>query len=447
MKRTWIYNATIVNEGLKFAGSVVVEDDTICEVLQGEVRPSVPCDAEIDARGCYLIPGVIDDHVHFRDPGLTHKADMASETAAAAAGGVTSFMDMPNCNPQTTTLEALENKFADAANKCIINYSFYFGATNNNTELLQQLDKKHVCGVKLFMGASTGNMLVDRIESLRKIFSEAGMLIAAHCEDQTIIRWNTELVKSKYGEEDVDILFHPRIRSEEACWRSSSLAVQLAKETGARLHILHVSTARELELFEDKPISEKKITSEACVSHLMFCDEDYKTLGARIKCNPSIKTKNDRDMLRRALTTNRIDVIGTDHAPHLLKEKEGGALKAVSGMPSLQFSLVSIMELVHEGVLTVEQLVQKMCHAPAELFQIEKRGYIRPGYKADLVLVNPDSEWVVTSDCVLSKCGWSPMEGRRFHAKVEKTFVNGTLVYSDGKVDTLHRGEPLAFNR
>lgn len=313
--------------------------------------------------------------------------------------------------------------------------------------MLQQLDKKHVCGVKLFMGASTGNMLVDRIESLRKIFSEAGMLIAAHCEDQTIIRWNTELVKSKYGEEDVDILFHPRIRSEEACWRSSSLAVQLAKETGARLHILHVSTARELELFEDKPISEKKITSEACVSHLMFCDEDYKTLGARIKCNPSIKTKNDRDMLRRALTTNRIDVIGTDHAPHLLKEKEGGALKAVSGMPSLQFSLVSIMELVHEGVLTVEQLVQKMCHAPAELFQIEKRGYIRPGYKADLVLVNPDSEWEVTSDCVLSKCGWSPMEGRRFHAKVEKTFVNGTLVYSDGKVDTLHRGEPLAFNR
>lgn len=447
MKRTWIYNATIVNEGLKFAGSVVVEDDTICEVLQGEVRPSVPCDAEIDARGSYLIPGVIDDHVHFRDPGLTHKADMASETAAAAAGGVTSFMDMPNCNPQTTTLEALENKFADAANKCIVNYSFYFGATNNNTELLQQLDKKHVCGVKLFMGASTGNMLVDRIESLRKIFSEAGILIAAHCEDQTIIRWNTELVKSKYGEEDVDILFHPRIRSEEACWRSSSLAVQLAKETGARLHILHVSTARELELFEDKPISEKKITSEACVSHLMFCDEDYKTLGARIKCNPSIKTKNDRDMLRRALTTNRIDVIGTDHAPHLLKEKEGGALKAVSGMPSLQFSLVSIMELVHEGVLTVEQLVQKMCHAPAELFQIEKRGYIRPGYKADLVLVNPDSEWEVTSDCVLSKCGWSPMEGRRFRAKVEKTFVNGTLVYSDGKVDTLHRGEPLAFNR
>lgn len=447
MKRTWIYNATIVNEGLKFAGSVVIEGDTISEVLQGETRPSVLCDIEIDAHGCYLIPGVIDDHVHFRDPGLTHKADMLSETTAAAAGGVTSFMDMPNCNPQTTTLEALDNKFADAANKCIVNYSFYFGATNNNVDLLHELDKTHVCGVKLFMGASTGNMLVDRIESLRKIFAEAGMLIAAHCEDQTIIRWNTELVKSKYGEEDVDISFHPRIRSEEACWHSSSLAVQLAKETGARLHILHVSTARELALFEDKPIAEKRITSEACVSHLMFCDEDYKTLGARIKCNPSIKTRNDRDMLRKALSTNLIDVIGTDHAPHLLTEKQGGALKAVSGMPSLQFSLVSIMELVREGVLTVEQLVQKMCHAPAELFQIDRRGYIRPGYKADLVLVNPDSEWEVAKDCVLSKCGWSPMEGKHFHAKVEKTFVNGTLVYSDGKVDTQHRGEALVFNR
>lgn len=446
MKRTWIYNATIVNEGLKFTGSVVIENDIISEVLQGDTRPSTPCDTEIDAHGYYLIPGVIDDHVHFRDPGLTHKADMASETAAAAAGGVTAFMDMPNCNPQTTTLEALENKFSDAATKCIVNYSFYFGATNNNANLLKELDKKHVCGVKLFMGASTGNMLVDRIEALRNIFTDAGMLIAAHCEDQTIIRWNTDLIKSKYGE-DADISFHPRIRSEEACWRSSSLAVQLAKETGARLHILHVSTARELDLFEDKPISEKKITSEACVSHLMFCDKDYQTLGARIKCNPSIKTQTDCDALRQALTGNRIDVIGTDHAPHLLEEKKGGALKAVSGMPSLQFSLVSIMELVHEGIITVEQLVQKMCHAPAELYQIDRRGYIRRGYKADLVLVNPNCEWEITPECILSKCGWSPMEGKRFHAKVEKTFVNGTLVYSDGKVNTSHRGEALTFNR
>lgn len=446
MKRTWIHHATIVNEGRSFTGSVVIEGEQISEVLEGDARPSSVCDEEIDAHGWFLLPGVIDDHVHFRDPGLTHKADMATETAAAAAGGVTSFMDMPNCNPQTTTLETLDQKFADAATKCIVNYSFYFGATNNNADLLARLDKTHVCGVKLFMGASTGNMLVDRMDTLRKIFSEAGMLIATHCEDQHIIRRNTELFKEKYGE-DPDVCFHPMIRSEEACWESSSLAVRLAKETGARLHILHVSTARELELLENKPLHEKRITGEACVSHLFFCDEDYKTLGTRIKCNPSIKTRHDRDALRAALRTDLIDVIGTDHAPHLLSEKQGGALKAVSGMPTLQFSLASIYELVHEGVLSMEQLVQKMCHAPAELFRIKNRGYIRPGYQADLVLLNPNREWTVTPDCIESKCGWSPMEGRTFHGKVEKTFVNGTLVYADGKVDKTHRGQALVFER
>ena len=446
MKRTWIHHATIVNEGRKFAGSVVIEGEKISEVLEGDALPSSPCEEEIDASGRFLLPGVIDDHVHFRDPGLTHKADMATETAAAAAGGVTSFMDMPNCNPQTTTLEALDNKFADAARKCIVNYSFYFGATNTNADLIGQLDKTHVCGVKLFMGASTGNMLVDRMETLRKIFSEAGMLVATHCEDQNIIRKNTETFKEKYGE-DPDVCFHPLIRSEQACWESSSLAVRLAKETGARLHILHVSTARELELFDDKPLSEKRITAEACVSHLFFCDEDYKTLGTRIKCNPSIKTRRDRDALRAALRTDRIDVIGTDHAPHLLSEKQGGALKAVSGMPTLQFSLASVCELVREGVLSMEQLVQKMCHAPAELFRIKGRGYIRPGYQADLVLLNPNAEWTVTADCIQSKCGWSPMEGRTFHAKVEKTFVNGHLVYSDGKATDTPRGQALIFER
>ena len=446
MKRTWIHHATIVNEGRQFAGSVVIEGEKISEVLEGDALPSSPCEEEIDASGRFLLPGVIDDHVHFRDPGLTHKADMATETAAAAAGGVTSFMDMPNCNPQTTTLEALDSKFADAARKCIVNYSFYFGATNTNADLLGQLDKTRVCGVKLFMGASTGNMLVDRMETLRRIFSEAGMLIATHCEDQNIIRKNTETFKEKYGE-DPDVCFHPLIRSEQACWESSSLAVRLAKETGARLHILHVSTARELELFDDKPLSEKRITAEACVSHLFFCDEDYKTLGTRIKCNPSIKTRRDRDALRAALRTDRIDVIGTDHAPHLLSEKQGGALKAVSGMPTLQFSLASVCELVREGVLSMEQLVQKMCHAPAELFQIKGRGYIRPGYQADLVLLNPNAEWTVTADCIQSKCGWSPMEGRTFHAKVEKTFVNGHLVYSDGKVTDTPRGQALIFER
>lgn len=446
MKRIWINHAVIVNEGRKFNGSVVIEGEKIAEVLEGEDCPAAPCDEEVDAQGSYLLPGVIDDHVHFRDPGLTHKADMASETAAAAAGGVTSFMDMPNCNPQTTSIEALNNKFADAATKCVVNYSFYFGATNNNTDQLPLLDKKHVCGVKVFMGASTGNMLVDRMESLKKIFANAGMLIATHCEDQNIIRQNTELYKKQYGE-DPDVIYHPLIRNEQACYESSSLAVRLAKETGARLHILHISTARELELFEDKPLSEKKITAEACVSHLFFCDEDYKTLGTRIKCNPSIKTKADRDALRKALSSHKIDVIGTDHAPHLLSEKQGGALKAVSGMPTLQFSLVSIYELVHEGVLSIEQLVEKMCHAPAELYQIHQRGYIRPGYQADLVLLNPNHEWEVTTECIQSKCGWSPMEGRHYHAKVEKTFVNGDVVYADGKVDTAHRGQALSFDR
>ena len=446
MKRIWIKNAVIVNEGRKYKGSVVISGETIAEVLEGDAHPSEPCEEEQDANGCYLLPGVIDDHVHFRDPGLTHKADMASETAAAAAGGVTSFMDMPNCNPQTTSIEALNNKFADAATKCVVNYSFYFGATNNNTDQLALLDKRHVCGVKVFMGASTGNMLVDRMESLKKIFANAGMLIATHCEDQNTIRENTEIFKQKYGD-DPAIIYHPQIRNEEACYHSSSLAVKLAKETGARLHILHISTAKELELFEDKPISQKQITAEACVSHLFFCDEDYKTLGTRIKCNPAIKTKADRDGLRKALTSHKIDVIGTDHAPHLLSEKAGGALKAVSGMPTLQFSLVSIYELVHEGVLSIEQLVEKMCHAPAELYQIHHRGYIRPGYQADLVLLNPAHEWEVTADCIQSKCGWSPMEGRHYHAKVEKTFVNGDVVYADGKVDTSHRGQALEFDR
>ena len=433
MKRTWIHHAIIVNEGRRFAGSVVIEGEKIQEIIEGDGKPTADCDEQIDAEGCFLLPGVIDDHVHFRDPGLTQKADMASETAAAAAGGVTAFMDMPNCNPQTTTLEALDNKFQDAATKCIVNYSFYFGATNNNTHLLKELDKTRVCGVKLFMGASTGNMLVDRMEALKKIFSEAGMLIATHCEDQNTIRQNTEHYKQLYGE-DLDISFHPLIRDEEACYRSSSLAVALAKETGARL-------------LEDRPLTEKKITAEACVSHLMFCDEDYARLSARIKCNPSIKTKADRDALRKALTTNLIDVIATDHAPHLLSEKQGGALKAVSGMPTLQFSLVSIYELVHEGLLSMEQLVQKMCHAPAQLFQISRRGFIRPGYQADLVLLNPHKEWTVTPDCIESKCGWSPMEGHTFHGKVEKTFVNGAVVYENGKVDKAHRGQALKFER
>ena len=446
MKRTWIKNAQIVNEGKTFNGSVIIEDEIIVEVLQENETPSNECDETIDASGCYLIPGVIDDHVHFRDPGLTHKADILTESMAAAAGGVTSYMDMPNTNPQTTTLEALEDKFKDAATKSIVNYSFYFGATNENADLLAQLDKNRVCGVKLFMGSSTGNMLVDQQDTLKHIFANAGMLIATHCEDQQIISANTALYKEKYGE-DPDVKYHPEIRNEEACYQSSALAVQLAKETGVRLHIMHISTAKELELLANKAIEEKNITAEACVSHLFFCDEDYETFGTRIKCNPAIKSKADRDALRQALTGNLIDVIGTDHAPHLLSEKQGGALKAVSGMPTLQFSLNSVMELVHEGLISMEQLVQKMCHAPATLYQIEKRGFIRPGYKADLAIVNPNIEWTVNKECILSKCGWSPMEGQTFHAKVEKTFVNGQMVYNGSHVDTLHRGQELRFDR
>ena len=446
MKRIHIHNARIVNEGQTFCGAIVIENEVIAEVLKQGEEPSAPCDETIDAEGMYLLPGVIDDHVHFRDPGLTHKADMYTESMAAAAGGVTSYMDMPNTNPQTTTLEALENKFQDAATKSIVNYSFYFGATNNNADDLAKLDKKHVCGVKLFMGSSTGNMLVDRMETLKNIFANAGMLIATHCEDQNIISANAAAYQKKYGD-DPDVKYHPEIRSEEACYESSALAVQLAKETGARLHIMHISTAKELTLLEDKPIAEKNITAEACVSHLFFCDEDYEKFGTRIKCNPAIKSKKDRDALRQALTCNLIDVIGTDHAPHLLSEKQGGALKAVSGMPTLQFSLTAVMELVHQGQLSIEQLVQKMCHAPATLYQIERRGFIRPGYQADLVLVNPQKEWSVTNDCLLSKCGWSPMEGETFHSKVEKTFVNGHLVYADNQVDTTHRGQALTFCR
>lgn len=446
MKTTWIKNARIVNEGETFEGSVIIAGKNIVEVLKGTQAPSIPYNETIDANGYYLIPGVIDDHVHFRDPGLTHKADIHTESMAAAAGGVTSYMDMPNTNPQTTTLDALEEKFKNAETKSVVNYSFYFGATNNNAHLLPQLNKEQVCGVKLFMGASTGNMLVDKMQILKQIFSDAGMLIATHCEDQNIISARAAAYREKYGD-DPDVKYHPEIRNEEACYESSSLAISLAKETGARLHIMHISTAKELTLLEDKPLSEKNITAEACVSHLFFSDKDYEKYGARVKCNPAIKSEADRDALRQALQSNLIDVIGTDHAPHLLEEKQGGALKAVSGMPTIQFSLNAVMELVHEGALSIEQLVQKMCHAPATLFQIKKRGFIRPGYKADLVLLNPSCSWTVTNDCLLSKCGWSPMEGQTFHSKVEKTFVNGYPVYDGTQVDQAYRGQALRFER
>lgn len=445
--RTIIRNVTLVNEGRVFLGHLGVEDERIFEILSVEESPSAPYDVEIDATDMYLLPGVIDDHVHFRDPGLTHKADIESESRAAAAGGVTSYMDMPNTQPQTTTLENLEAKFLDASKKSRVNYSFFFGVTNDNASLLSLLDKNRVCGVKLFMGSSTGNMLVDKQEALKKIFSEAGMLIMTHCEYQQIIQANTERVKAVEGE-DPNVRFHPIIRDVEACYQSTSQAVELAKATGARLHIAHVTTEKELSLFSPTPLtSDKLITAEACVAHLHFTDKDYDTLGTRIKCNPAIKQASDRNALRKGILDGRIDVIGTDHAPHLLSEKEGGCLKAVSGMPMVQFSLVTMLEMVDKGVLTLPQLVEKMCHAPARLFQIKERGYLRPGYKADLVLVRPDAPWVVKADTILSKCGWSPMEGHTYSWKVEQTFVNGQQVYAGGKLCDMVRGQRLEFDR
>ena len=448
MKRTLIHNATIINEGTRKQGSLVLANGNIAEILTDGRPLSAPCDETIDATGCFLLPGVIDDHVHFRDPGLTHKADIFSESRAAAAGGVTSIMDMPNTNPPTVTLDALEQKQQLLAEKCIVNHSCYFGATNDNYDLFPQLDKTRVCGIKLFMGSSTGNMLVDHMDSLRRIFGGTDMLIAAHCEDQDIIRRNTEKYKAEYGEgEQIPVSKHPNIRSTQACYASSKLAVQLATEAGARLHVLHISTAKELPLFSDTPLDEhKKITVEACVAHLLFEQKDYKTLAACIKCNPAIKRKADRDALRQAITTPRIDVIATDHAPHLLTEKAGGALRAASGMPMVQFSLVSMLQLMEEDVLSLETIVEKMCHNPARLFRIKDRGFIREGYRADLVLVRPE-RWQLTRESILSKCGWSPLEGRTFDWRVMKTFINGQQVYDHTNgVDDAYRGEALRFH-
>ena len=447
MKRTLIHNATIVNEGRSVQGSVVIEGDRIAEVLTYGKKLSVPCDETIDATGCCLLPGVIDDHVHFRDPGLTHKADILTESRAAAAGGVTSIMDMPNTNPLTTTLSALEQKFDLLNEKCIVNHSCYFGATNNNYTEFNQLDKHRVCGIKLFMGSSTGNMLVDKTNSLLNIFNGTDMLIATHCESQEIIKKNTEYYKKMFSDApEVPISKHTNIRSSAACYASTELAVRMASLAGARLHVLHVSTAKELQLFSDIPLEEKHITAEACVAHLLYRQQDYKELGTRIKCNPSIKKQADRDALRNAVNTGVIDVIATDHAPHLLSEKEGGALKAMSGMPMIQFSLVSMLELAEKGIFSIETIVEKMCHAPAQIYGICDRGYVREGYKADLVLVSHGDRWEVNSENILSKCGWSPLEGNSFRWKVERTFANGHLIYSDGQVDDTYRGEELRFD-
>ncbi len=449
MKRTLIHNALLINEGQTVQGSVVVTNQgNIAEVLTCGRPLSAPCDETIDATGCYLLPGVIDDHVHFRDPGLTHKANILSESRAAAAGGVTSIMDMPNTVPQTTSLEALDAKLALLDERCVVNHSAYFGATNSNYTDFARLDRQHVCGIKLFMGSSTGNMLVDRMESLRAIFDSTDLLIAVHCEDPATIRQNMEKYKVQYADEDdVPVSKHSNIRSAAACYASSSLAVKLARETGARLHVLHLSTAHELKLLQAGPVEQKRITGEACVAHLLFSQADYRTLGTLIKCNPAVKTRADRDALRQAVATDVIDVIATDHAPHLITDKKGGATKAASGMPMVQFSLVSMLQLVSEGIFTIEQVVQKMCHAPAQLYSICGRGFIREGYRADLVLVRPQSPWTLGKEQIFSKCGWSPLEGHTFDWRVERTLVNGRTVYDGHAVDDTYRGEALCFNR
>ena len=420
--RTLIQGGTLVNEGKLFEGSILIEDSRIARIYTEPHTPEASYDELIDASGCFILPGVIDDHVHFREPGLTAKADIESESRAAAAGGVTTYFDMPNTVPQTTTLEALEEKFVLAARKSHVNYSFFFGATNDNVELFPQLDAHRIPGIKLFMGSSTGNMLVDRREALEKIFASATLPIMTHCEDTEIINRNMAAAIQQYGD-DPKVTHHPEIRSEEACYESTKLAVELAKKHDARLHIAHLTTAKELELLEGT-----KITAEATVSHLYFYDRDYTALGTRIKCNPAIKTQRDRDALREALNDGRITVIGTDHAPHLLSQKEGGCQKAASGMPMIQFSLVTMLELVDQGVLSIERLVELMCHNPARLFEVRQRGFLREGYQADIVLVRPDTGWTVTKDLIQSKCGWSPMEGHMYLWRVERTLCNGHTV-------------------
>lgn len=443
---TLIHQATIVNEGEQYIGSVLIDGNRIAAIIRGTDIVGITADHIIDAKGKYLIPGCIDDHVHFRDPGLTHKADMHTESRAAARGGITSVMDMPNCNPQTTTMEALEAKFADAKEKCLVNHSFYLGATTNNIDEIRRVDPQNICGVKLFMGSSTGGMLVDQNERIEAIFSESPTLIALHCEDQDIISANTAKYKEESKSEDPDVSYHPLIRSEEACYQSTKKAVELAKKTGARIHIMHISTKRELELLLQGNPKDKQITAEVCLPHLYYTDADYATYGTRIKCNPAVKSETDRDALRKALRDGFIDVIGTDHAPHLPADKVGGSLKAASGIPTIQYVLPAMLELADEGIITLTEIVEKMAHNPAILYKVKERGFIREGYRADLVLLSPDTPHIVSSDEILSKCAWSPFEGHTFHWDITHTWINGHATYSNGKFDESVMGERMEFN-
>ncbi len=442
-----IKDAHIVNEGQRFIGSLLTNGSKIYKIYKEKEKPEITGNTVvIDASGKLLLPGVIDDQVHFRQPGLTHKGDILSESRAAVAGGITSYMEMPNTNPQTTTLEALQAKYQLGAENSMANYSFYMGATNDNLSEILKTNPKEVCGIKIFMGSSTGNMLVDKLETLEAIFKESPLLIATHCEDEASIIHNTSIFKDRYADH-IPIKYHPEIRNYEACYKSSSLAVDLASKYNTRLHVLHLSSAKEMELFSKNPISEKRITGEVCVHHLWFSDLDYDTLGTYIKWNPSVKYEKDRSALWEALLDGRLDVIATDHAPHTIEEKQNSYLKAPSGGPLVQHSLVAMLEFVKQGKISIEKLVEKMCHAPAQLFNIEQRGYIREGYSADLVLVDPNNMWTVDKNNILYKCGWSPFESIHFSNKISHTFINGCMVYNNGVFDEDFRGDKLKFNR
>jgi dihydroorotase len=445
-KETLIKNARIVNEGKIFSGDILIENNFI-----KEVAPSISAKSSdvhvFDAEDNYVLPGVIDDQVHFREPGLTHKADIESESKAAVAGGITSFIEMPNTNPQTTTIEKLEEKFDIAAKTSWANYSVMFGGTNDNLDEILKVDAKNVAALKLFLGSSTGDMLVDNPKVLEKIFSSTDLLIAVHCEDEGTIQKNLKEHIEKFGD-NIPMEYHPIIRSEEACYLSSSKAIELAKKTGARLHVFHLSTGKETNLFTNKiPLKDKKITAEVCVHHLWFTDEDYAKKGSLIKWNPAVKTQKDKDALWKALLDNRIDVIATDHAPHTLEEKNNVYTKAPSGGPLVQHALVAMLEAHHQGKISIEKLVEKMCHNPAILFQVEKRGYIKEGYFADLVIVDLNNPWTVKKENILYKCGWSPFEGTSFKSRITHTFVNGSLVYKNFKFYDANAAKRLTFNR
>jgi dihydroorotase len=441
--KTYIQHATIINSGIEFKGSVLIEGDTIQKInSDNEIEDA---DNFIDATGLILIPGVIDDQVHFREPGLTHKGDIYSEAKAGIAGGVTSFMEMPNTNPQSVTIDLLEEKYKRASEVSLANYSFYIGATNNNIDEVLKADPRKVCGIKCFMGSSTGNMLVEN-DGLITLFKHAQMIVATHNEEESIIQANLQKYRDQFGE-NIPVEFHPLIRSTEACYQSSSKAIDLAVRYNTRLHLLHLSTAKEMELFQTGSPADKQITNEVCVHHLWFDNHDYQRLGTRIKWNPAIKEESDKLALREAVISGKIDIVATDHAPHTIEEKNNTYFKSPSGGPLLQHSLVAMLELAKQGVFSYEKVVEKMCHLPAILFNVEKRGFIREGYKADLVLIDPNQTWEVNSENILYKCGWSPFEGQSFKHKVTHTFVNGNLVYNRGVFYESSKGERLNFER